>query len=83
MVERQLPKLNVAGSIPVSRSNRRKFDGGPENQIIAARHPVIVIDSYSTSWIFTIRHVIDLSPEIRNWCGTPAGTCAMSPWRSS
>ena len=35
MVERQLPKLNVAGSIPVSRSNKNKRLTAT-NQLIAA-----------------------------------------------
>ena len=35
VVERQLPKLNVAGSIPVSRSNKNKRLTA-RNQLIAA-----------------------------------------------
>ncbi len=47
MAERQLPKLNVAGSIPVSRSNSLRFPRAPRDS-----------RSYRTSCTFTTRHVI-------------------------
>ena len=47
MVERQLPKLNVAGSIPVSRSKSFRFPS-------ASR----VSRSYKTSFAFITRHEI-------------------------
>ena len=47
MAERQLPKLNVAGSIPVSRSISLRFPSAPR-----------VSRTYKTSWTFITRHVI-------------------------
>ena len=47
MAERQLPKLNVAGSIPVSRSNS-----------LGLRFAPCVPRPYKTSWTFITRHVI-------------------------
>ena len=43
MVERQLPKLNVAGSIPVSRSNQFK-DRGRRLAVFLFLHKILHIN---------------------------------------
>ncbi len=49
MAERQLPKLNVAGSIPVSRS-------------IPFRRTAMFLCAYKTSCTFITKQVIVFSP---------------------